>query len=156
MGSSKAKALRILKSLPLWICIPGRYACPGWEWVPFIVIAWGRMLAGYFIHVHGEYHGGYFCLQREGNKQHEEKGERAHAYIYERMYMLIFSLEFPASGLGFPEHTRASLSVTHRNRVCPVSVHRVCLCARAFFNHGSICLPITSVISRPPIKQDLG
>ena len=28
----------------------------------------------------------------------------------------------PVRGLGFSQHTRTSLSVTHQNRVCPVSV----------------------------------
>ena len=155
VGSSKAMALRIWAISAAWVFILVRYACPGWEWVPSNAIAWGRMLAGCFLHVFGEFHGGYSCLQRKGNKQHEEKDEFAHAYEYGRIYMLIFSLEFPASGLGFPQHprgppsrrptkrvgiwawhvfvearpwtwfpqhTRTSLSVTHQNRVCPVSV----------------------------------
>ena len=103
--------------------------------------------------------------------------------------MLIFSLEFPASGLGFPhhlrgplsqrptkrvriwawhflwrpvrglgfpQHTRTPLSVTHQNRVCPVSVgSRACGCI-AYFDYGSIWLPVTWVITRHRIKQDLG
>ena len=100
-----------------WVCIPGRYACPGWEWVPSIAIAWGRMLAGCFVHVFGEFHGGCFCLQREGNKQREEKDECTHAYVYERIYMWIFSLEFPTSGLEFPPHPGGPLSQSPTKRV---------------------------------------
>ena len=99
------------------VFIPGRYACPGWEWVPSFAIARGRMLAGYSIHVLGECHGGHSCLQRKGNKQHEEKGECAHDNIYERIYTLIFSLEFPTSGLGFPQHPRGPLSQRPTKRV---------------------------------------
>ena len=40
-------------------------------------------------------------------------------------------LQRPVRGLGFPQHTRISLSVTHQNRVCPVSIDcvRVWTCA---------------------------
>ena len=110
-------ALRIWAISAAWVFIPGRYACPGWEWVPSIAIAWGRMLAGCFVHVFREFHGGYSCLQRKGNKQHEEKDECAHAYNYERIYMLIFSLEFPTSGLGFPQHPGGPLSQRPTKRV---------------------------------------
>ena len=37
-------------------------------------------------------------------------GECTHAYIYERIYMLIFSLELPSSELGCPQQPRVSLS----------------------------------------------
>ena len=47
----------------------------------------------------------------------EEKGDCAHAYIYERTYMLIFSLEFPTSGLGFQQHPRGPLSEPPTKRV---------------------------------------
>ena len=44
------------------------------------------------------------------NKQYEEKGESARAYIYERIYMLICTLEFPSSGLGVVQHPEGPLS----------------------------------------------
>ena len=56
----------------------------------------------------------------------------------------------PVRGLGFPQHTRTSLSVTHEDRVCPVSIDCVRVCACAYLNYGSIWLPITWVITRPP------
>ena len=64
----------------------------------------------------------------------------------------------PVLGLGFLQYTRTSLSVTHQSRVCPSPFDRPCVCvyACACFTYGSIWLPITWVISRPPIKQDLG
>ena len=67
VGSSKAKvALRIWAISAAWVFIPGRYACPGWEWVPYIAIAWGRMLAGCALHVVDEFHGGIpACNERE-------------------------------------------------------------------------------------------
>ena len=46
-----------------------------------MAIAWGHMLAGYFIQVLDECHGGYSCLQRKGNEQHEEKVS-VHVQIY--------------------------------------------------------------------------
>ena len=62
----------------------------------------------------------------------------------------------PLHGLGFRQETRTSLSVTHQNRVCPVSIDCVRVCACLFFNYRSIWLPITWVITHPPINQDLG
>ena len=59
----------------------------------------------------------------------------------------------PCVDLGFHN---TSLAVTHQNRVCPVCIHRVRVCACAYFKCGSIWLPITWVITRPPITQDLG
>ena len=110
-------ALRIWAISAALVIISCRYACPGWEWVPSNAIAWGRMLAGCLLHVFGEFHGGYSCLQLKGNKQHEEMDECAHAYIYGRIYMWTFSLEFPASGLGFPQHPRGPLSRSPTKRV---------------------------------------
>ena len=116
-GVFKVNGVADLTIPAAWVFIPGRYACPGWEWVPFITIAWGHMQAGYFFHVLGEYHGGYSCLQPKGNKQHEEKGECAHAYIYERIYMLIFSLEFPTVDLDFHSNQKGPLSQRRTKRV---------------------------------------
>ena len=122
-GVFKGNGVADLAIFAAWVFIPGRYACPDWELVPSIARAWGHMLAGYFIHVLGECHTGYSCLQRKRNKQHEEKGECAHAYIYERIYMLIFSLEFPASGLGFPQHPAGSPSQRPTKRVGILAWH---------------------------------
>ena len=41
----------------------------------------------------------------------------------------------PLRGLGFPQHTRTTFSVTHHNRVCPVSI--VCDCV---FVHAPILI----------------
>ena len=187
--STKAMALRILQSLPpgyvSQVAIRARVGS-GHPSLPLHGVTWWL---GIFFHVLGECHGGYSCLQREGNKQHEEKRECAHAYIYERLYMLMFSLEFPRSGLGLPQHPRGPLSQQPTKRMgiwawhiffrgrcvylgfynthrplspghtktgcapCPVCL-RVCACAD--FNYGNIWLPITWVITRPPVKQDLG
>ena len=104
--------------------------------------------------------------------------------------MLIFSLEFFTSGLGFPQHPRGPLSQRPTKRVGIRAWHvfvearawtwgatthtdislrdtpqpgvpcvRSIACvgfACAYFNYGSIWLPIMWVITRPPIKQDLG
>ena len=59
-------ALRIWAVSAAWVFVPGRYACPGWEWVPSIAIAWGRMLAGCALHVLDEFRGGIpACNERE-------------------------------------------------------------------------------------------
>ena len=42
---------------------------------------------------------GEFLPATRGNKQYDEKGECAHAYVYEGRCILMFSLEFPTSGL---------------------------------------------------------
>ena len=110
-------ALRIWAVSAAWVFIPGCYACPGWEWVPSIAIAWGHMLAACLIDVFTEFHGGYFRLQREEYKHNDGKGECARAYISERIYMLIFSLELPTSGLAFPQHPWGPLSRHPTTRV---------------------------------------
>ena len=54
-----------------------------------------------------------FLPATKGNKQHDERNEKdecVHAYVYERICMLMFSIEFPTSGLGFPQHPRGPLS----------------------------------------------
>ena len=59
-------ALRIWAVSAAWVFVPGRYACPGWEWVPSIAIAWGRMLAGCALHVLDEFlEGNPACNERE-------------------------------------------------------------------------------------------
>ena len=67
VGSSKAESgVADLGRLAAWVFVPGRYACPGWEWVPSIAIAWGRMLAGCALHVLDEFRGGIpACNERE-------------------------------------------------------------------------------------------
>ena len=109
-GSSKAIALRMWAISAAWVFIPGRYACPGWEWVSSNAVAWGRMLARCFLRVFDEFHGGYSCLQRKQTNNMTERDGCAHAYGYERICTLIFSLEFPTSGLGFLQHPRGPLS----------------------------------------------
>ena len=67
VGSSEAKSgvADLGRLRRLGICI-GRSACPGWEWVPSIAIAWGRMLAGCALHVLDEFRGGIpACNARE-------------------------------------------------------------------------------------------
>ena len=108
VGSSKANA--DVAAAAAWLFSPRRHACPGLEYVPVIAIAWGHMLAGCFSHVVDEFCGCYLLLQREQYKQYEEKGECACVHMYERIYVLIFSLEFPTSGLGFPQHPKGPLS----------------------------------------------
>ena len=60
---------------------------------------------------------GEFLPATRGNQQYDEKGECAHAYVYERICILMFSLEFPTSGLGFPQHPRGPLSQHPTKRV---------------------------------------
>ena len=62
----------------------------------------------------------------------------------------------PVRGLGFQQHTRASLSMTHQNPVCHRPMDSVPVGACRQFNYRSIWLPVTWVITRPPSKQDLG
>ena len=66
VGSSKAKvSLQIWAISAAWVLIPGHYACPGWEWVPSIAIAWGCMPAG-ALHVVDEFHRGIpACNERK-------------------------------------------------------------------------------------------
>ena len=64
-GSSKATTLRIRVVPAAWVFAPDPYACPGWEWVHVIAIAWGRMVAGYCSHVVDEFLWSYLRLQRE-------------------------------------------------------------------------------------------
>ena len=79
-------ALRIAAA---WVFTPGRHACPGWEWVPFIAIAWGHMLAGYFLHVLDKCNGGIFHLQREGRTTKKKCNKKAsvHMHISVREYI---------------------------------------------------------------------
>ena len=79
-------ASRIWAISAAWVFIPGRYACPGWEWVPSIAIAWGRMLAGCSLHVFDECHGGYSCLQREGTNN-MTKRRSVHMHMFMRGYV---------------------------------------------------------------------
>ena len=79
-------ALRIWAISAAWVFIPGRYACPGWDWVPSIAIAWGRMLAGCSLHVFDEFHGEYSCLQREGTNN-LTKRTSVHMHMFMRGYV---------------------------------------------------------------------
>ena len=79
-------ALRIWAISAALVFIPGRYACPGWEWVPSNAIGWGRMLAGCFLHVFGEFHGGYSCLQRKGTNN-MTKRMSVHMHMFMRGYV---------------------------------------------------------------------
>ena len=79
-------ALRIWAISAAWVFVPGCYACPGCECVPSIAIAWGRMLAGCFLHVFDEFHGGYSGLQgKETNNM--TKRTSVHMHMFMRGYV---------------------------------------------------------------------
>ena len=113
VGSSKAMALRMAP--PGYLSPVAMRARVGSGYPPLPLhgaACWLGVLFMSLMNFAGE-----FLPATRGNKQYDEKGEYAHAYVYERICILMFSLEFPTSGLGFPQHPRGPLSQHPTKRV---------------------------------------
>ena len=131
VGSSKAMALRILPSPPPGYLSPvAMRARVGWGY-PVLPLHGATCLLGILSMSSLNFMKDISaCNARK--KDNMTRGASVHmrACIYERIYMLIFSLEFPTSEMGFPQHPRGSLS-QHPTQWVGIWAWRILVEARA-------------------------